>query len=409
MKVELRRMTIYLVVVALILFAGITGSLFIKKRKTRDLIVVIFGFGLIYLLSCLKSTNVGSDTIAYLNGYETARNTGWNVFTLGNFEPGYVFISRLFAKIGIPFQGFLFFVYALIYFPLARFVYKYSPQVIMSVIVFTCFQFLNFHLSGLRQALAISIVLLSFDFILKKGKLRYLFFFVIIGIGMLFHRSIFIFFPAIFIAKIKIDIKNLFIVVMPILTLLLIFHYQVYAYAWILIPTLQEPGDYGTSGIFLAILFAVLVLAVVFRTNNVISIRIGEISAKLDNKLIKRVEGTKIFVKLRKFAVDNENLDFRPTPDRRNNDDVYRVSLVFLLVSVLFWIFGFDSLVSSRVGLYYLIFIIVLLPIVINYQKSIILRSAVYSFATITLTMLFIYVLKRGGLSMVPYEFFFMV
>jgi len=401
-------MTIYLLLVALILFAGITGSLFIKKKKIRDLVVVIFCFAIIYLLSSLKSINVGSDTMAYYEGYEMAKDTGWSVLTIGNFEPGYVFISRLFAKMGIPFQVFLFFIYALIYFPLARFIYKYSPQVIMSVIVFTCFQFLNFHLSGLRQALAISIGLIAFDFIAMKSKWRYLFFFATVLIGMLFHRSIFIFLPAIFIAKIKISAKSLFLIVVPIVVLLLIFHYQIYAYLWTLIPTLQEPGDYGTSGILLAIMLTVFILAGVFRSENVIAQKTNDIFCSLDKKFIAKLEGTKIYPKLQRFAANNENLAFKASSGAANSETVYRASLVFMLISAFFWIFGFDSLVSSRAGLYYLIFIIILLPIVINHQRSIILKSLAYSVATVTLIMLFVYVLRSGGLKIVPYEFFFM-
>ncbi|MBQ7340050.1 MAG: EpsG family protein [Clostridia bacterium] len=67
-----------------------------------------------------------------------------------------------------------------------RFIYKYSKNALLSVIMFVCLGLFTFNMNGLRQCIAMSICLLAYDFIEKKKFIPFL---LVVILAMSFHKS----------------------------------------------------------------------------------------------------------------------------------------------------------------------------------------------------------------------------
>lgn len=88
---------------------------------------------------------------------------------------------------------------------------KYSSRILLSYLIYYCFFFFVFDLSGIRQGLAIQLFFYSIRFIINRSFLKFL---ICIIFATLFHWSAAILFPLYFFLERKISVKlSVFIVV----------------------------------------------------------------------------------------------------------------------------------------------------------------------------------------------------
>ena len=88
--------------------------------------------------------------------------------------------------------------------------YKYSASIYWSYLMYIAMGFYFFNFSGLKQSIAMAILLLAFSYIIE-GKLAC--FVVSVFTAGMFHAPALIFFPAYWIARKKIDKKYIFLMV----------------------------------------------------------------------------------------------------------------------------------------------------------------------------------------------------
>jgi len=105
-------------------------------------------------------------------------------------------------------QIFLTIIAALSIFPVGRLIYKYSSMPFLSFTIYISFNFYAFIFSGLRQALAFSLVYISYDFIMEKKPAKFL---ITIILAILFHNSALFFLPAYVISNVKLSKVKLLI------------------------------------------------------------------------------------------------------------------------------------------------------------------------------------------------------
>ena len=117
---------------------------------------------------------------------------------------------QLFSKNGIDFQIFIAFVYTVIYVPWYFFLKRYSKQPTMSIIIYICYQFWVFNMSGLRQGMAMSICLIAFMLLEKKRVRNVIGFVLMVVVASFIHRSAILFLFALGIYFFSADIKTLF-------------------------------------------------------------------------------------------------------------------------------------------------------------------------------------------------------
>ena len=171
-------------------------------------------FSLLFFLSAFRSIEIGNDTSYYVNMYKYYGNSSNFVsisylFSFENIinsriEPGYVLLNmvlNIFSK-----EYILLFIVTSLFIlgTWKKHIQKNSEIVWLSVLLFFNLRFFYFTLSGLRQAIAMSIILISYEH-LKKRNLKL--FVMQVLIASLFHLSALVFLIAYPLTKWKINFK----------------------------------------------------------------------------------------------------------------------------------------------------------------------------------------------------------
>lgn len=159
-----------------LIFLWVALSVLVKasplpREKGRRLLLIL-GISALFLLLALKKDTVGLDTLGYRQQYRIAATVPWDDFDYVYFEKGYIFLMKLFSKSGLPFRCFTGAIYGLLCLGYYRFLRKYSRNVTLSLLILFCYQFLVFHLSGLRQSLAMGLCLCAFLSLEEGHRLR---------------------------------------------------------------------------------------------------------------------------------------------------------------------------------------------------------------------------------------------
>jgi hypothetical protein len=185
-------MTIYIVLLLFILinyFFCMHISLNQKKTKLYFLNIV---FITIYLLCVLRSSSVGRDIPGYEQAYLLTGYIAWQDFSYIYYEKGYILLMKICQALGFSFQLFLCVVYAIILMPIYLVIKKYSKNVLLSVLIFVCYMQLEFDLTGIRQALAMSIALVGYIAFIESEKYRILKYLFFVTLALFFHKGAFV-------------------------------------------------------------------------------------------------------------------------------------------------------------------------------------------------------------------------
>lgn len=236
----------------------------IKKIKyIKKVYVILISLQLI-LISGLRDVSVGSDTVNYKSTFYSAQNMSYFKFlNLSDRDYGYYSFHWLFSNIFNNFQVYLILIAILSMSSIGFFIYKNSDHILMSFLIFESL-FFNFFLTGIRQTLAISILLVSWEFIKKRKFAPFLF---IVLLSATFHQSALIFLPFYFIAYKKISNKYIGIFII-LLHMAFIFKNQILHF-------LQEVGgyaeyqEYAGAGTYNFTLMMILIFIVAIILRNV--------------------------------------------------------------------------------------------------------------------------------------------
>ena len=185
------------------------------KSKKRFL---FFSFGLLILLASLRSANIGTDLSAhYARRYVQVASYGWNRIprfsAMSTYELGYCYLTKLLSLICPHVQFYIAVTSLFTYGVTARFIYKNSSDVKMSTYIFvmTCtyYNYMNI----IRQAIAISIILLGYEFLKKQTyKIRnYSIFAAFVLAASLIHSSAMLCLLLILFKELEFKRKHIFI------------------------------------------------------------------------------------------------------------------------------------------------------------------------------------------------------
>lgn len=162
----------------------------IKSNKLKKILDFIFRFRIIsitalVLVSTLRSYSVGRDIEVYrdcFNSYKT--QTLSQAMEINRFEFGYFILTFIFAKIGLDFRFVLFVSSLFISVCTWLFIKEFSPNKLMSLILFICFGIFAQSLNIIRQIIALGFILLALT-MLHKNKIWL--YFLFIALACLFH------------------------------------------------------------------------------------------------------------------------------------------------------------------------------------------------------------------------------
>ena len=180
------------------------GAVFLKKglwngqadRHKKALFTAVC-FGQMFLLSCFRS-QIGFDYFMYSKGFLLMDMEGFSSLSYLDWEVGFVVFTKvigLFTNNILVYHGI---ISALCLFAWAYFIFRYSKNVWLSIILFQNLYFFYLNMNFLRQALAISISLFAWPFLKERKFWKFL---AIVIAASLFHTTALILIPLYFLVR----------------------------------------------------------------------------------------------------------------------------------------------------------------------------------------------------------------
>lgn len=198
-------MEIYLILMAVVLLLGYP-LIERKPTVTKKICYVAIVFGCMLFLSVFRY-GLGNDYYSYIHIMRRVNDADFiKIFDLG-YEPGFAILTKLITVVTNN-TDILYAIYALlILIPTAYAIFRYSENIWMSTMMFISLTFFYCSLSFIRQAIALSIILLAYKHFKERNHFKVM---VYIFIACLFHSTAIILIPiylcAVFIKPTKITV-----------------------------------------------------------------------------------------------------------------------------------------------------------------------------------------------------------
>lgn len=196
------------------IFGYITLLGFIKlilptNTKNKRFFVFVASI-ILFLISALRSITFGTDTIGYVNKYISLSYTSlyellMNVITRTGKDPFFYLFAKVINLTGANYQIWLAILAGIFCYSVSKLVSKYSVEPYISFIALISLGYFYFSLTGLRQAMALSMIILSYRYLRERELVPFI---MMILIGTLFHASAIIFLIAYPSANIKVGLKQ---------------------------------------------------------------------------------------------------------------------------------------------------------------------------------------------------------
>ena len=185
-------LSIYVIQMLYILICG-----YVFKNSKRRFLIAAF-FALFVVMAFRSATKIGVDSAtSYYTGFSNAPFAGF-----GWPNPGLTFVMKMIHRFSGDYQWFIVITAAWVCFAYYKLLVKYSENGFISVMWFMGMLFYTLLFDALKQAWAMAFLCFAFDAIFEKKTIRFL---VFVGLASLFHFPAFVFLPAYWISKLKLN------------------------------------------------------------------------------------------------------------------------------------------------------------------------------------------------------------
>ena len=178
-----------------------------KPSKTKKIFFIVVAFTQLLLVMALRN-QIGFDYNMYAIGFNQMRDEGFTSLTYKDWEIGFVVMTKLLSLFLPNYIWYLVFLSVIAIIPAAVFIGRHSEMPWLSTIlyinVFIYFMEMNF----LRQMIAVSLVMLSWEFI-KRNK--FIGFAVVIVLASVFHQTVIFLLPVYLLIKMQPKMKELIV------------------------------------------------------------------------------------------------------------------------------------------------------------------------------------------------------
>jgi hypothetical protein len=206
-------MIVYLSTIFIILILGAIYSGLEAKNKLPYRRHYIIGVSVLLILqSGLRNLAVGADTYAYFKQFEKVTLYTWsNIldiitdyygYGIGK-DPGYVVFQKFVQYLLPNYQLFLILIAVIFFSAMGNFIYQNTNRLsdaILAYVLYSCLFFSFFSITGHRQTIATAAALYGYELIKKRKFVPFL---LLIILASTIHRSVLIFIPFYFIATLK--------------------------------------------------------------------------------------------------------------------------------------------------------------------------------------------------------------
>lgn len=230
------------------------------------------------LISGLRGLSVGADTNSYLLRFEETLHSHWEE-VFDNFklvyvdgegkDPGYAVFEKIVQIFTDDYQVFLFVVAVIFFVAMGIWVYKYSENPLLSMLIFDSFMSSFFAVTGTRQTLATVLVVFIGGYFIRKRKLWQ--FLLVVLVAYTIHKSAICVIPFYFISNIEITRKYIAVCVGAV-PILFVFRNEFFnilgALSGYEYDGLENRGAYGFTFMYIAVVFVSIWLLRHFKNMN---------------------------------------------------------------------------------------------------------------------------------------------
>ena len=203
-------MTIYIIIIILTILLGY--CLKPNKNQKNKKIYIIIIFSILAIVAAIRNYTVGVDTPQFCDAFEKiSRMTIEQAEESTRYEIGFITLCKLLSYITTNYQILIIVTSLFIMFSVGQFIYKESKDCILSSLLFILLNCYAMYMNVMRQAIAISIILLGYTYFFKNNKIIKYFFTIIFA--SLFHQSAIIMIVTIFLQKLKFKNKYFLITI----------------------------------------------------------------------------------------------------------------------------------------------------------------------------------------------------
>jgi hypothetical protein len=248
-------MQIYLVILLIIVLAGVSA-------KYKGLYLT-FCFGLLTIVSSLRSYRVGNDSDQFYFAYVPLATTQSDQHYHFRYEIGFNYLCKILGLFSQDPQILFIVTSIFMYFSIGIFIFKYSKNVFLSTILFMTFDFFAIYMNLMRQVIALSIILYGWNYLKNQKIIKYS---AIVFFSSLFHSSAIIMLITIPFSYIKMKKSRffLFIALFPVSFFGFKFLFEAIIVPFSGYGGYSENSDHGGSNFFATVFKMLITLVFVF-------------------------------------------------------------------------------------------------------------------------------------------------
>ena len=328
------------------------------QKKSKNSLLFFFMF--VTVLVALRHESVGSDTRNYINHFQRFSSMSWEQVKTSSMEIGFAYFNKIISVFTKNIQIYLA-ITAIISFVMIYRTYKrLCEDSSLTIVLYIIMSTFVMAFSGIRQMLAVSIGFLAYECVCKK---KFVPFVIATALAMTFHTSAFMiaFMYPVYHAKIT---KKWLLAIVPLLVVTFVYNETIFEFLSVYIEryTKYDAEISSTGAYTMLILFVMLT----------------------------------VFA----FVIPDESKMDAETVGLRN----------FLIVALALQMFVPLHTLAMRMNYYYIIFIPLLIPKIIQYSKKEMRQLA--SLARFVMVMFFIGYFfysaytSDSNLNVFPYHFF---
>lgn len=228
-----------------------------KQYRTKQLSMKLFWILLLVLL-ILRHDSVGRDLSTYRTIFQSIAQSDWKTAVFRNSEIGFNFLCKSISIFSVDFRYIIVISALLAVYSVSRAYIRYSNDTALTVSLLIITSNFVLLFSGLKQAIAISIGLLAFEQVRKRQIVVFL---LITFIAMLFHTSAFMLLFMYPLYHLRLH-KGSLLWIVPSLAIVFVFNEQLFSYLTNILAlftkydgTIQYTGSYTMLVLF--IIFAI--------------------------------------------------------------------------------------------------------------------------------------------------------
>lgn len=195
------------------------------------------------IFAALRSSSVGPDGLVYAQAFKDVQSLSYSeIFVVYTKEPIFYATLKLLQEIGVTLQIWYALIGGLFAFAVMYATKLYSEQPLVSVLALFSLGYYTFSFTGLRQTVALSIIILCFCMIEQK---KYWIAILLILVASLYHNSALIFLLIVFVRDRRIKIWQYVMFMLASLVGVMVFEAEVYAFISDIVDSVERLESYA--------------------------------------------------------------------------------------------------------------------------------------------------------------------